>query len=257
MKPGMHKKVISNEAPHSALMIELVEAMLGDDPVDPALLAQVGEPERLAARAEAEAQLRTDDWANLGRYQISNAEIIASGTRPDLVFIGDSITEIWAIGDPELFRPGRVCRGIAGQTSPQTLLRFQADVVALKPEAVHLLCGSNDIAGNTGPTTPYRYQCNIDAMTRLALAHGIRVYLGSIPPAGYFSWRPDVSPAPWIGELNHWLHDLAQERGLTFVDYYSAMADDSGAMRREFTHDGVHPNRRGYASMRRTLEPLL
>lgn len=257
MTPGMHKEVPTNEPPHSALMIELVQAMLGDDPVDPSLLAQAAEPERLAARAEVDAELRTNDWANLGRYQASNAEIVASGMRPDLVFTGDSITEIWTLADPEFFRPGRIGRGIAGQTSPQVLLRFQADVVALEPKAVHLLCGANDVAGNTGPTTPYRYQCNVDAMTQLALAHGIRVYLGAITPAGAFSWRPEASPRPWIGDLNRWLQDLARARGLTFVDYFSAMADESGAMRPEFTRDGVHPNRRGYDVMRRTLEPLL
>ena len=257
MNPGMHKEVISNEAPHSPLVIELVQAMLGDDPVDPALLAKVSEPESLAARAQAEAQLRADDWGNLGRYQAGNAAIIASGVRPDLVFIGDSISEIWVAGDPDFFGPGRVGRGISGQTSPQILLRFQADVVALRPKAVHLLCGGNDIAGNTGPTTPYRYQCNIEAMIELALARGIHVYLGSITPAGYFSWRPEVSPGPWVGELNVWLRELARRRGLTFVDYFSAMADEDGSMRREFTHDGLHPNRRGYAVMRQVLQPLL
>ncbi len=257
MMPGMQNEVEPIEAPHSPLVIELVQAMLGDDPVDPALLAKASDPERLAARALTEAQLRADDWSNLGRYQASNAEVIASGKMPDLVFIGDSITEIWAASDPDLFGPGRVGRGIAGQTSPQILLRFQADVVALRPKAVHLLCGANDIAGNTGPTTPYRYQCNVDAMTRLALAHGIRVYLGSITPAAMFSWRPEVSPIPWVSELNHWLRGVAIERGLTFVDYFSAMADDNGAMRREFTRDGVHPNRRGYVAMRTVLETLL
>jgi lysophospholipase L1-like esterase len=254
---GMQREVPTTEAPHSPLVIELVQAMLGDGPVDPALLAKVTEPERAQARAEAEAQLRAEDWPNLGRYQASNAALVESGVRPDVVFMGDSISEIWPEGDPEFFAKGRVCRGISGQTSPQILLRFYADVIALKPKAVHLLCGSNDIAGNTGPTTPYRYQCNVLAMTECAAAHGIRVLLGSITPAAFFSWRPEASPASWVAELNVWLRNLAGERGFTFVDYHPPLDDGTGAMRREFTHDGVHPNRRGYAVMRQVLEPLL
>jgi hypothetical protein len=254
---AMLREVAYTEPPHSPAVLELVEAMLGDDPIDAALAAKVMDPALAEARARADADLRQADWPNLGRYQGDNAKIIASGMRPDLVFMGDSITETWRVADPGFFRPGRVCRGIAGQTSPQMLVRFWPDVIALRPRAVHILGGTNDIAGNTGPSTPHRFQCNLRAMAELALGHGVRVLLGALPPAGAFPWAGGEDPRPWIAELNGELRTLAAERGLTFVDYHRPLAVGTGAMRAEFTNDGVHPNRRGFEVMRQTLEAHL
>jgi len=231
--------------------------MLGNGPIDAALMALISDPQLAAARAEAEATLRENDWANLGRYQTDNATLVATGRQPDLVFIGDSITEMWLASDPDFFGPDRITRGISGQTSSQILLRLQPDALALTPRAVHILCGTNDIAGNTGPTTPYRYQCNVRAMTALARAQGVRIYLGAILPAKRFTWRPEVNPVTWVQELNRWLRERANECGVTFVDYHSALVDENGGLNSEFTRDGVHPNRRGYAAMRQVLEPLL
>lgn len=254
---GMSREVPSVEPPHSQETARIVEAMLADGPPDAALLSLFAELAASPTRRDAQAQLREQDWANLGRYQSANAALIAADRRPDLVLIGNSITEIWPFADPDFFIASRVGRGIAGQTSPQTLLRFQADVVALRPKAVHLMCGTNDIAGNTGPTTPYRFQCNVKAMTMLAAANGIHVYLASIPPITSLMWQPEVAAQPWVRELNDWLNDWAAEHGHTYVDYHGAMADAIGNLRPEFSRDGVHPNRRGYAAMRRVLEPLL
>ncbi len=235
----------------------LVEAMLGDDPPDPAIFAALAAPAAVEARAKAAAEQAANDWPNLGRYEAANAGLIASGVRPDVVFMGDSITEAWPLADPEFFGPVRVGRGIGGQTSPQMLVRFWPDVIALKPRAVHLLCGTNDIAGNTGPTTPARYQANVRAMTTLATSHGLRVILGAIPPADRMGWRPDLDPRPWVAELNAWLAELATANGFAFADYHMALKDEGDGLRRDFGHDGVHPNRRGYAAMRTALDPLL
>ena len=123
------------------------------------------------------------DWAWLCRYHAANLAL--PGGRADIVFIGDSITEGWGHFQPALFTGGIVNRGISGQTSPQLLVRFMADVVALKPRVVHLMIGTNDIAGNTGPTTPEAWKNNVRAMVELARVHDIRVILGSIPPADH------------------------------------------------------------------------
>ena len=254
---GMTRTVASIESPHSPEIIRVVEALLADSPPDATLLTMLHELAASAVRNEEKALLLARDWANLGRYQADNDARIAVAERPDLVMMGNSITEIWPAADPSFFVPGRVGRGIAGQTSPQTLLRFQADVIALRPRAVHLLCGTNDIAGNTGPTTPYRFQCNVQAMTSLAKAAGIQVYLASILPVTHFLWQPDVDARPWVSELNAWQRDWASAQGLTYVDYHSAMVDEHGGMRAEFSRDGAHPNRRGYAAMRQILEPLI
>ena len=244
-------------APLTPIVRRLVETMLDDGPIDMSVFAALADPDAVEARAKADAEQKALDWPNLGRYEAANAASIAGGAWPDVVFMGDSITEAWPLAQPDLFDERRLGRGISGQTSPQMLVRFYADVVALQPKAVHLLCGTNDIAGNTGPTTPARYQACVRAMTELAAAHDIRVILGAIPPAAQMRWRPGFDPKPWVLELNLWLRSLAGERGFAFADYHAALRDESDALRADFSHDGVHPTRRGYVAMREVLAPLL
>lgn len=215
-------------------------------------------PPELAVYRQANAEARKSDWADLCRYHADNARLregAASARR--VVFIGDSITELWTLGDPALFSGGIVGRGISGQTSPQMLLRFQADVVALQPEAVHILAGTNDIAGNTGPNSADQYRDNIRAMVTLARSNGIRVILGAIPPAGRFPWKPALKPALQVVELNRWLENYAASEGLAFADYHAALADRDGAMNPAFAFDGIHPNREGYRVMARLLREHL
>jgi lysophospholipase L1-like esterase len=196
------------------------------------------------------------DWAWLCRYQDANAQL-AGKAPPAVLFFGDSITERWIDADPEFFGPERVQRGISGQTSAQMLLRFYQDVVALRPEVLHLLSGTNDIAANAGAMGPQAYRNNMRAMVDLARAHGITVVIGSILPAERFYWRPHIQPVEQIRAANDWLRELAAERGLAFIDYYSAMATPSGALREDLTGDGVHPNSAGYRLMRELAAPAL
>jgi lysophospholipase L1-like esterase len=190
-----------------------------------------------------------EDWANLGRYRGANAALRGAPQR--LVFLGDSITEMWADADPALFAPGIVNRGIGGQTSPQMLLRFMADVVRLQPRAVHLMAGTNDIAGNTGPITIADYQNNILAMIALARTHGLRVIIASIPPMRTVPWRSEVeNPAARVIELNRWLSTLAGEQRLIYADYHAVLAAPDGGLHAAFTSDGVHLTDAGYAALR-------
>lgn len=191
-----------------------------------------------------------NDWAWMCRYRADNQRVLQSGQRPDVVFIGDSITEGWARIDAGYFGTSRIGRGIGGQTSPQILLRFSQDVVALRPRVVHIMIGTNDIAGNTGPNSPQAWQDNIRAMVAIARANGIAVILGSIPPADRFDWRPALTPAPRIAELNRWLRDYAATEHLTYADYHSALTTPAGALDPAYGTDGVHPDARGYAVMR-------
>src|SRR5690606_23327793 len=180
------------------------------------------------------------------RYQAANAAL-ADGPAPSVVFMGDSITEGWVDGDPALFADGVVGRGIGGQTSPQMLVRFRQDVVALKPRVVHIMAGTNDIAGNTGPAQIRDFQNNVLAMLDIARANDIAVVLAGIPRSRRLYWR-ELDPRPLIRELNAWLRDTAAERGLVFVDYGAALADNDGGLRADLGNDGVHPNRAGYAA---------
>ena len=196
------------------------------------------------------------DWAWLCRYRAENATYNAANPAR-AVFIGDSITEGWARVDPALFTGGVVGRGLSGQTSPQILLRFWQDVIALHPRVVHIMIGTNDIAGNTGPTSVAAYQANIRAMVDLARVNGVRVVLGSIPPAKQMDWRPGLVPALRIAELNRWLREFADTQGLVFADYHSALATPDGALRPDLGKDGVHPEAPGYALMRPIAERAL
>lgn len=201
----------------------------------------------VAAQRQAMMDHRRRDWAGLCRHRAANEALGATPVRA--VFIGDSITELWEAAAPDLFREGVVNRGIGAQTSPQMLVRFYQDVIALKPTVVHIMAGTNDVAGNSGPSRPEDFRNNIRAMTELARAHGIHVVIGAIPPSARFYWRPELEPAPRIAELNAWLRDYAEAQGVGFVDYAAAMVGPDGGLRPELSDDGVHPDAEGYAVM--------
>ncbi len=189
-----------------------------------------------------------NDWAYLKRYQQENAQLTPSNDR--VVFMGNSITEGWAKLFPTLF-PGKpyVGRGISGQTTPQMLVRFRQDVIALKPKVVVILAGTNDIAGNTGPSTIEMIEDNLASMTEVAQANGIRVVLSSVLPVYDYSWKPGLEPAPKIMALNAWMKEFAARRGAIYLDYHSAMQDERHGMKADLAYDGVHPNEAGYRKM--------
>jgi lysophospholipase L1-like esterase len=145
-----------------------------------------------------------------------------------------------------------VNRGIGGQTTPQMLIRFQQDVVALKPAVVVILAGTNDIAGNTGPTTNQQIEDNFRSMIAIAKQNHIKVVMASLTPAGAYPWRPEVHPVERILALNTWIKQEAADQGLVYLDYFSAMADSQNGMKAALTVDGVHPNAAGY----RVMAPL-
>ncbi len=197
------------------------------------------------------------DWAWLGRYRQANAELISSGATVDAVFLGDSITEGWASTDPGFFAQANVGRGISAQTTPQLLVRMHADVIALKPRLVHIMAGTNDIAQNTGPMSPEDSKHNIMAMCEIARAHGIRVVLGSIPPAAKYGWRPDLQPKAVAIVLNEWMRTYAKEIGATYADYADALTDANGNVKLSLAADEVHPTAEGYAAMRPIAEAAI
>lgn len=214
----------------------------------------------LASLASAlSAQTASTDWAALGRFQHANAGLaVPKPGENRVVFMGNSITEGWAPRFDSLF-PGQpyIGRGISGQTTPQMLVRFRQDVVALHPKVVVILGGTNDIAGNTGPSTLEMIEDNLASMTELAKANGIRVILVSVLPVADYPWRKGLEPAMKIVALNAWLKDYAARVGETYLDLHSAMADSNHGMKPELSGDGVHPNAAGYALMARLTEPAI
>src|SRR5579862_915648 len=199
------------------------------------------------------------DWAYLKRYQRQNDSLSSLPVPRDrVVFMGNSITDFWINRSPQFFADHHyVDRGISGQTSPQMLLRFTQDVVDLQPQAVVIECGTNDIAGNTGPSTLKMITDNISAMAEIAKAHNILVIIVSVLPASRFIWRPDAQPAAGVDSLNKWLRGYAAEKHFAYVDYYSALVDGEGGMKKEYSADGVHPNDAGYKVMEAVVQPVI
>jgi len=203
-----------------------------------------------ASTQPTDQQLRTD-WANLARFRDANSKL-----RPPLknenrvVFLGNSITEGWQQYFPTMF-PGKpyINRGIGGQTTPQMLVRFRQDVIALKPKVVVILAGTNDIAGNTGPSTLEMIEDNLASMAELARANGIKAVMSSVLPVYDYAWKPGLKPAPKIIALNKWMKNYAAQHDAIYLDYHSALTDARGGMRSELAPDGVHPNEAGYRIM--------
>jgi lysophospholipase L1-like esterase len=203
--------------------------------------------------------IEMQDWPYLKKYQKENSKLtaLASGQKR-IVFMGDSITEFWSELCPEFFA-GKpyVNRGISGQTSPQMLIRFRADVIALKPTIVVLLAGANDIAGNTGPSTLEMITDNIFSMVELAKAHQIKVILCSVLPAYDFPWKPNSFPAEKIVTLNTMLKSYADANEILYLDYYSALVDERKGLKATYADDGVHPNKAGYEVMNLLTEKAI
>tara|TARA_B100000767_G_scaffold231814_1_gene223409 strand:+ start:966 stop:1607 length:642 start_codon:yes stop_codon:yes gene_type:complete len=198
------------------------------------------------------------DWANLKRFQQENSELIPKANEHRVVFMGNSITEGWLSIRPDFFvNKPYVNRGISGQTTPQMLLRFRQDVINLKPSIVVILAGINDIAQNTGPSTIEMIANNIISMVELAKANQINVIICSVLPAFDFPWREGLKPAEKVIKLNALLKAYSNKNKLEYVDYYSAMVNDSNGLKKELGEDGIHPNKDGYLIMEPILEKAI
>ena len=215
-------------------------------------------PAAAAAPNAGEVRLH-NDWAFLEKYRPANAALPAPAAGENrVVFYGNSITEGWAQYFAAEF-PGKpyIGRGISGQTTPQMLVRFRQDVVALQPKVVVILAGTNDIAGNTGPSTIEMIEDNMASMAEIAKANHIRVVLSSVLPVYDYPWRRGLEPAGKIVALNAWLRSYAASHGATYLDYHSAMADERQGMKAALSYDGVHPNEAGYRVMASLAEPAI
>ena len=195
----------------------------------------------------------TDDYGQLKRYREANAALGAPKAGENrVVLFGDSITDMWKLEDSFPGKP-YINRGIGGQTTPQMLVRFRQDVIDLQPKVVVILAGTNDIAGNTGPMRNEDIEANYASFAELARAHGIRVVCSSVLPVHNYTERSkdafaQRSPAR-ILELNAWLKDYCARNGIVYLDYFSAMVDDKGLLKKDLADDGLHPNAAGYKLM--------
>jgi len=248
----------------SALSARCMDAQLVEtfNPPRPANCCLAGTARGLADQLQ--------DWNQLGRYHEANQQLKKQGVPMGrIVFMGDSITDFWKL--EESF-PGKpyVNRGISGQTTPQMLVRLYPDVIDLKPAAMVLLAGINDVSKNTGPATAEMVQQNIMAMTELAQHHSIKVILCSVMPVSDYPYlrsqgappsataRPSIKmteghPPADILKLNAWMKDYAASVNATYADYFSAFVDERGLLKDAYSADGLHPNPEGYKVMTNVL----
>jgi lysophospholipase L1-like esterase len=194
-----------------------------------------------------------DDFGQLARYRAADAALKPPAPGENrVVFMGDSITDIWKIQD---YFPGKpyINRGIGGQTTPQMLVRFRQDVIDLQPKAVVILAGTNDIAGNTGPMRLEDIEANYASMAELAGVHGIRVIFSSVTPVHDYTERSKAffaeRPMAKILALNRWLVSYCAAHHLIYLDYFSHMVDDKGMLQKDLSEDGLHPNAAGFKVM--------
>ena len=209
-------------------------------------------PKSNPAQTQAQnAKKQKREWAKFDRYASANSNLKKS---PVAVFMGDSITEGWARQRPEFFAANNFAgRGISGQTSSEMLVRFRNDVIALKPKAVAILAGTNDIAENNGPIKLENVLSNIVSMAELGRLHKIKVILCSVMPAYDFPWRKGLEPAPKVKKLNAMIRDYAAKNGFVYVDYYAKLVDERGGLPEKYSRDGVHLKNEAYA----IIEPII
>jgi lysophospholipase L1-like esterase len=197
-----------------------------------------------------------NDFGQLARYRSANTDLATP--KPDerrVIFFGDSITDAWHL-DESCPGKGYINRGIGGQTTSQMLVRFRQDVIDLKPAVVVILAGTNDIAGNTGAISVEDIEANYATLAEMARAHQIRVVFSSVTPVHDYTPKSQLmfaqrSPAKILA-LNHWLKDYCASNDLVYLDYFSAMVDDTGLLKKDLALDGLHPNDSGY----RVMAPL-
>ncbi|MGH9454804.1 MAG: SGNH/GDSL hydrolase family protein [Terriglobia bacterium] len=242
------------------LLAALATLMLA--PATPCQLVEQFNPPKAACCLPFLAQHLSDqlqDWNQIGRYHADDERLMAQPANPHrVVFLGDSITDFWNLAKYFPALP-YVNRGISGQTAPQMLVRMFPDVIDLKPAAVIILAGTNDIARNTGPETAEMIEENFEAMTDLAQAHGIKVILCTLTPISDYTQHPQSGnrPPADVLKLNDWLKQYAEKSHAIVADYYSALVDAKGMLRNGYSDDGLHPNAKGYSLLAPVAEAAI
>jgi lysophospholipase L1-like esterase len=216
------------------------------------LVDQYNPPPSACCQASAAMKLANalQDWDGIGRYHADDEKLKSQADPNRVVFLGDSITDFWKL---ETSFPGKpyVNRGISGQVTSQMLVRMYPDVIDLKPAAVLVYAGTNDIARNNGPETLTMIEENIMAIVELAKAHGIKVILCSVTPIADYG-RAKMSegrPPADIIKVNEWMKDYAAKNGAIYCDYFTATVDGKGFLKPGISMDGLHPNAEGYKLM--------
>ena len=171
--------------------------------------------------------------------------------RNSVVLLGDSITQGWG-EDFSAWFPGMKLanRGISGDTSRGVLIRLQEDVLALHPQAVVLLIGTNDLEEKAEPET-------IASNLKLILAELARLKMPIVLCQIFPSAASKSRPADKIKKLNQLYGDAVKGNAqVTLLETWPLFADAQGdAIPAEFP-DLLHPNLAGYGKWAAALRPI-
>jgi acyl-CoA thioesterase I len=207
-------------------------------------LSVISGPQNAGAMADPDA---------LGKYRSSDASLPEPDpAHPRVIFVGDSITERWNLGQsfPE---QGYINRGVSGQQTSQIEDRLPQDVLALHPSVVWLLAGTNDLAAGLSEED---IVANLRQMVLACRSCGIRIIVSSLLPVSDYhaSQNPDFQrtlarPPAQILAINKAIESMCRQEKATFLDLHAILADASGFMPADLSPDGVHPNAAGYAKI--------
>lgn len=200
-----------------------------------------------------EARIANPDRDNLKRYAEDNRKLPPPDpAKPRVIFYGDSITDFWRLNE---YFPDRafINRGISGQITGEMLGRLKADVIDLRPSAVVILAGTNDLARGI-PLT--RIEDNLLMIGDLCDTYRVKVIFASVLPVSDYHKADNKSyertpdrPPVFIKALNEWLQSFSANRHHIYLDYWSAMVDAKGELKEDLADDGLHPNAKGYRIM--------
>lgn len=207
-----------------------------------------------------------------------NASLLLSGIRPDIVFIGDSITEFFE-QDVYFREYGFVVnRGICGDVIEGVRHRFDADVIQLRPKCVSLLIGVNQVTDlhavavamiNTkggyddifpyidNEYIPYLLPLYEECFAKLKKAGISAVVLAVLPAAHTPSVGRDY-PNYFVTALNSALQPLVEKYGFIWADAREDVVDKAtGFWKSEYSDDRLHPNAKGYEAMVKVVKPAI
>jgi acyl-CoA thioesterase I len=200
-------------------------------------------------------RIRLDNPGNLQKYRTANALLKPDPDR--VVFLGDSITYLWDLGE-SFPQADFVNRGIGAQTTSDILERFRQDVIDLHPNTVVILAGINDFIwrnerSDSDALTLEAIKENDRTMAELADLHQIRpIFVSLLPVHNYTAAAHETYskvPPGMIMKVNRWLQSFCGEHGYQYIDLYTSMVDEHGMLQRAYSDDGIHPNSAGYETM--------
>jgi lysophospholipase L1-like esterase len=198
---------------------------------------------------------RYDEFRELWQARRASWSTYVQQDQGAVVFVGDSITQDWGDDLGGSFPGLKVAnRGISGDTSRGVLIRIHEDVLSLRPRAVVILVGTNDIEEGADPETIAGNMALILGALRASPNREMPILLCEVFPSSPSLKRP----ADRLTQVNRLYASLAKcDPHITLLDTWAVFADDRGNAKPSEFPDLLHPNAIGYGKWAALLRPAL